>query len=254
MANIPKSDQLDDDFGGHRQSFETTHWSVVLAASDEEHSTQARAALEALCRTYWFPLFAYLRHRGYRSPDAQDLVQGFFARILARRDLQAVRMERGRFRSYLLTALMNFVANDWNRASAQKRGGGQAPISLDDLMQNRPDEVIATDEKSPDLLFDQQWAVTLLERVLGILREECAGDGRERQFELLQSLIVDTAHTRSQVEVAKELGMTDGAVKQAAFRLRQRYKKLLHAEVANTVATPGDIDEELRYLVTVLRS
>ena len=249
----PNSRDETENVGGARGSFETTHWSVVLAAGGETESASARTALETLCRTYWFPLFTYVRRQGYSSPDAQDLVQGFFARLLARKDLQSVRPDRGRFRSYLLGALKNFLVNDWKRNGAEKRGGGQVPIPLADLVDARSEALIEADRRSPDQCFDHAWAVALLSRVLQQLRQEYAADGRTRQFESLQPFISGEADARPQAEIAAELGMSEGAVKQAVFRVRQRYQKLLRAEVAHTVATLGDVEEELRDLIRMLR-
>jgi RNA polymerase sigma factor (sigma-70 family) len=231
--------------------FETTHWSMVLAAGSDEQSTEARAALEALCRTYWQPLVAYTQRQGYSAPDAQDLVQGFFGRILARRDLSAVRQERGRFRSYLLAALKNFIVNDWKRASAEKRGGGHVAVPLE-----TPEGGVSgapVDDLSPDVLFDRQWALALLDRVLEQLRSEHIADGREAHFACLRGFLVGDADPRPQSAIAAELGISEGAVKQAVFRLRQQYQKLLRNEVAHTVATSGDVDQELRHLIAALR-
>ncbi len=252
MSN-PGSADPTEEFAGGRGSFETTHWSIVLDAAQGRDSARARTALEALCRTYWPPLFVYLRRRGYQAPDAQDLVQGFFARLLERNDLQAVRKERGRFRSYLLGALKHFVVNEWERAGAAKRGGGQISIPLDDLSAAPADELFAADRQSPDQAFDRQWAVALLARVLARLREEFSAGGRDRQFECLQGFLTGQQGARSHLEIAAELGISEGAVTQAVFRLRQRYQKLLRAEVAQTVATAGDVEEELRHLIAALR-
>jgi RNA polymerase sigma factor (sigma-70 family) len=251
MSQTRSSDAADENAHA-RGSFETTHWSIVLAAA-EENSERARSALESLCRTYWQPLFAYLRHRGYSAPDAQDLVQGFFARLLERKDLQSVRKERGRFRSYLLAALKHFIVNEWKRASAAKRGGGEVAIPLDELVRGAADDAAISDRHTPDQAFDRQWAIALLSCVLARLREEYVADGRERQFECLQGFLTGHDETQPQAALAVELGLTEGAVKQAVFRLRQRYQKLLRAEVAQTVATFGDVEEELRHLVAALR-
>ncbi len=250
-ASLPDSDSAS---GAGRRIFETTHWSVVLAAGDEPDSSRARGALETLCRTYWKPLYVYVRRQGYSDADAKDLVQGFFARILARRDLQAVRQERGLFRSYLLAALKNFLVNDWKHATAMKRGGGHAPIQLDDLSHDAAAALLAAGDRSPDQAFDQQWAHALLQRVLEQLREEHAVEGRAAQFACLRVFLTDEAAPHAQAMAAAELGLSEGAVKQAVFRLRQRFQKQVRAEVANTVATFGDVDQELRHLAAALRS
>ena len=253
MPSTTSTGPVDDPAGG-RGTFETTQWSIVLAAADEQDAAgPARGALETLCRTYWRPLFVFVRRQGYSEADAQDLVQGFFARILARRDLQAVRRERGRFRSYLLAALKHYLVNDWKRAAAGKRGGGDVPIPLDDLRRDQAGVAVPADDRSPDRLFDQQWAIALLQRVLGQLRAEQVKDGRERQFDQLRPFLLEDGAARPQAEIAAELGLSEGAVKQAVFRLRQRYQNLLRAEVANTVATFGDVEPELRHLAAALR-
>jgi len=238
-----------------RESFETTHWSIVLAAG--EHGTRdsapASAALEELCRRYWLPLYAYARRRGHAEADAQDLVQGFFARILTRRDLAAVRREKGRFRSYLLTAFKHHLANDAEHANAQKRGGGHVPIALHELFRTVPEIALPVDERSPDRVFDQQWALALLRRVLAQLREDESQEGRGRVFDHLQGFLTGGGAAHSQEAIATELGMSEGAVKQAVFRLRQRYQKRLREEVAQTVATVADVEDELRQLVAALR-
>lgn len=250
MADEESTATTDD--SNRRASFETTQWSVVLAAGQQ--SEKARPALEALCRSYWLPLFVFVRRRGYAEADAQDLVQGFFARILERNDLAAVRKERGRFRSYLLGALKNYLVNDWKRAEAGKRGGGDIPISLDNLIQTNSGDAVSSDQRSPDEAFDRQWALALLDRVLASLRAEQQLAGKGAQFECLQGFLVGSQETRSQAEIAAELGQSEGAIKQAVFRLRQRYHTLLRTEVANTVATLGDVEQELRHLIAALRT
>lgn len=224
----------------------------MLAAADDPDSARARGALETLCRAYWKPLYVYARRQGYSDADAQDLVQGFFARVLARRDLQAVRRERGRFRSYLLGALKHFLINEWKRSTAQKRGGVGAAVSLDATLESGA--TVSDGGRSPDQQFDRQWALALLSRVLEGLRAEHAAEGREAQFRCLRDFLTGDATTRSQAEIANELGISEAAVKQAVFRLRQRYQKRLRTEVADTVATFGDVDQELRHLVAALRS
>ena len=241
------------DGADQRGSFETTQWSVVLAAGQPEDSPGARAALEKLCRRYWYPLFVYARRRGSSVADAQDAVQEFFARVLERRDLQAVRRERGRFRSYLLAGLKHFLINEWERARAQKRGGGQVAIPLDELIASENGGSAVSDADAPDAAFDRQWALALLGRVLQRLREEHRAEGRERQFNLLEPFLSGHPAAQSQAEIARELGLTENAVKQAVFRLRQRYHKLLRTEIADTVATVGDVEEELTHLIAALR-
>jgi RNA polymerase sigma factor (sigma-70 family) len=235
-----------------RSAFATTQWSVVLAAADDPDSVRARDALETLCRAYWKPLYVYARRQGYGEADAEDLVQGFFARILARRDLQAVRRERGRFRSYLLGALKHFLVNEWKRSTAQKRGGVDVAVSLEASLESGA--AVSDGGRSPDQQFDRQWALALLARVLEDLRVEHAAEGREALFHCLRGFLTGDDATRSQAELAAELGISEPAVKQAVFRLRQRYQKRLREEVADTVAAFGDVDQELRHLVAALRA
>jgi RNA polymerase sigma factor (sigma-70 family) len=249
MREPPDTASVADD---RRSGFATTQWSLVLAAADEPDSATARGALETLCRAYWKPLYVYARRQGYGDADAQDLVQGFFARILARRDLKAVRRERGRFRSYLLGALKHFLVNEWKRSTAQKRGGTDTVVSLDAA--HDAGATISDGTRSPDQQFDRQWALALLTRVLEDLRVEHAAEGREAQFRCLRGFLTGDDTTRSQAEIAADLGISEPAVKQAVFRLRQRYQKRLREEVAQTVATFGDVDQELRHLVAALRA
>jgi RNA polymerase sigma factor (sigma-70 family) len=232
--------------------FNTTHWSVVLAAGDTA-SARAAEALEKLCRAYWYPLYTYVRRRGYQPEDAEDLTQDFFARLLARRDLELVRRERGRFRSYLLVSLNHFLTNEWKRERRAKRGGGRALIPLHELMaeENYAREPATTE--TPDKLFERRWARTLLERVLDRLGAEGVASGRGRQFACLRGFLSDQPAPRSQAELAVELNTSEGAVKQAVHRLRRRYRELLREEIANTVATAGDVEDELRHLIAVLR-
>ena len=239
---------------GARRSFETTRWSVVLAAGDDPASSHACGALETLCRTYWKPLYVYVRRQGYSDADAKDLVQGFFARILARRDLQAVRRERGRFRSYLLAALKNFLVNDWKHAAAEKRGGGHAPSNSTNSVTKPPQHSCL------------RGIHARIRRTISNGRTRCCTGystscarnksppaARHTSRACGRFSPTRRNHGRT-VEIAAELGLSEGAVKQAVFRLRQRYKKLLRAEVANTVATFSDVDQELRHLAAALRS
>jgi RNA polymerase sigma factor (sigma-70 family) len=233
-------------------AFATTHWSVVLAARDG--STTADEALEKLCRTYWRPLYGFARRRGYGPDEAQDLTQGFFALLLERKDFDAVRREKGRLRSYLLVSFKHFIANEHQRAAALKRGEGQALISLEELRTGERSYWEPADTSSADRIFERRWALALLEQVLARLKAEYLAAGRDVLFERLRELLADEPDRFSQAEIAGGLGMTENAVKQAFHRLRQRYRLLLREEVAHTVAAPGDVEDELRHLIAVLRT
>ena len=233
-------------------TFATTHWSVVLTARGE--SAAAEAALENLCRTYWRPIYGFARRQGARPEEAKDLTQGFFALILARKDFQSVRQEKGRLRSFLLASLKHFMANERRDAAAIKRGGGRTLIPFDEIESFEPIEFDRSEMLSADLLYDRRWALTVLDRVFARLREETQGSASAPLQERLNTLLSDEPDRPSQAEIAREFGMTENAVKQAFHRLRQRYRQLLREEVAHTVATPAEIEDELRHLIAALRS
>jgi len=233
-------------------AFRTTHWSVVLDAQGE--SPEAQEALEKLCRVYWRPIYGFVRREGVRPEEAKDLTQGFFALILERKDFQSVRQEKGRLRSFLLASLKHFMANERRDAAAIKRGGGQTLIPLDGIASDDSDEFYRSDMLSADLLYDRRWAFTVLDRVLARLREESQRSANAALLERLNTLLSDEPERPSQAEIGREFGMTENAVKQAFHRLRQRYRQLLREEVAQTVATPAEIEDELRHLITALRS
>jgi len=238
---------------GHGQAaFTTTHWSVVLQAQGE--SPAAQEALEKLCRTYWWPLFGYVRRQGYSPEEAQDLTQGFFALILERKDLDAVRREKGRLRSYLLTSLKNFLAKARRRELAVKRGEGRALVSLDELLARERADLGPADTLSADRIYERRWALTLLDQVLTRLGEEYRVAGTAPLFEQLKQTLTDEPGRPSQAKIAEELSMNENAVKQAFYRLRQRYRSLLHEEIAHTVAVPGDVEDELRHFIAVLQT
>ena len=232
--------------------FTTTHWSVVLEAQGE--SPAAQEALENLCRTYWRPIYSFVRRKGVRPEEAKDITQGFFALILERRDFHSVRQEKGRLRSFLLASLKNFMANERRDAAAIKRGGGRMPIPLDGIASYDSGEFDRSDALSADLLYDRRWAFTVLDRVFTRLREESRRSANAPLLERLNTLLSDEPDRPSQAEIAREFGMTENAVKQAFHRLRQRYRQLLREEVAHTVATPAEIEDELRHLIATLRS
>jgi DNA-directed RNA polymerase specialized sigma24 family protein len=233
--------------------FATTHWSVVLQAGSGE-SPHAAAALEHLCRAYWYPLYAYVRRRGYGPEDAQDLTQEFFARLLARNDLAAVDRKRGRFRSYLLGALNHFLADDWDRRHRLKRGGQTWPVPFDAASGEGHYALEPIDERSPDRLFERRWALALLDLVWRQLQREHQAGGKERLFARLSVFLPGEAEGEGYRQAAEELQMTEGATRVAVHRLRQRYGELFRQAVADTVEDPAEIPDEMRHLVEVLSS
>src|SRR5262245_1422574 len=211
--------------------FTTTHWSVVLAARNPD-SPQAVEALEKLCRTYWYPIYAYLRRRGCDEEDAQDLTQGFFAQLLERRAFQGVERAKGKFRSFLLASLNYFVADERDRAKAQKRGGNRRIISFDAHEAEERYRLEPADNRSPDKLFERRWAMALLDQVLVRLGQEFADAGKRELFARLQGFLVEGAGDKTFAQVAQEMGMTEEAVKKAAQRMRRRYHQLFREEIA----------------------
>jgi DNA-directed RNA polymerase specialized sigma24 family protein len=230
--------------GGH---FVTTHWSAVLAAGRED-SAAARQALEELCRTYWAPLHAYARRRGYSPDAAADLTQGFFTRLIASRDLAQVDPAKGRFRSFLLASLKHFLANDWDRAQAQVRGGGTVHVPLDPASSNGNAALDPVDTLTPERVFERQWALTLLKMVLDQLQGEYTADGKAALFDALKGSLTGERPSAHYARIGIDLGLSEGAVKVAAYRLRARYRERLRQAIARTVASEEEIDEEIRYL------
>ncbi len=228
--------------------FPTTLWTVVLHAGRDEPA-QARAALAQLCQAYWYPLYSFVRHRGYSPHDAQDLTQAFFAHLLEKRGLGRVDPERGRFRTFLLAALKNFLANDHNRSHARKRGGGEMIVSLDQEAGESRFRLEPGHEMTPERHYERQWAVTLLNQVLESLREEHRAEGKGALFEELKAVL--TGGAGAYAEMAARLGKSEGAIKVAVHRLRHRYRELIRARIAETVEE-GDVEDELRYLMAVL--
>ena len=230
--------------------FATTHWSVVLAAGERE-LPQAAEALEKLCRTYWYPLYVYVRRQGNSPEDAQDLTQNFFSRLLEKNYFAKADPDRGKFRTFLLRSMKNFLVNEWKRAGRLKRGGDLTFLSID---ANVAEDRYATEpanESNPDAAYEQRWAVTLIEQVLATLRQEFNAADKARLFEELKGFIWGDKSTASYAEIAGHLNLTEGTVKVAVHRLRHRFRELLRAEVAHTVARPEDVDDELRYLISV---
>src|SRR5260370_20445073 len=239
---------------GHKGAvaFTTTHWSVVLEAQGE--SPAAKEALEKLCRVYWWPLYGFVRRQGYTPEEAQDLTQGFFELLLERRDLNAVRLEKGRLRSYLLASLKNFLGKAHRRAMTIKRGEGRPLVPLEDLLAREHADLELSRTLSPDRIYERRWALTLLEQVLARLGEEYRVAGSAALFEQLKQMLSDEPGRPSQAEIAQELSMTENAVKRAFHRLRQRYRLLLREEIAHTVTVPGDVEDELRHFLGVLQA
>ncbi len=231
--------------------FVTTHWSVVVTAGRKD-TTRARDALARLCQTYWGPLYAYARRVGNAPHDAQDLTQEFFARLLGKNFLADADESRGRFRSFLLGAFKHFLANEWDKASAQKRGGGQIPIPIDPAVSETTYDYEPADNITADKIYERRWALTLLAQVLKRLREEYVRDGREKLFEELKPTLTEASRTVRYAEMAARLGTSEGAVKVAVHRLRQRYREVLRAEIAETVAGPGEVEDELKNLFAAL--
>jgi len=227
--------------------FATTHWTVVLAAG-RRAAPEADRALEQLCRTYWYPLYAYVRRHGHAKEDAEDLTQGFFASFLKRNYLEGLSSEKGRFRGFLLAALKHFLANEWDKSQRQKRGGGAAVLSLDWQDADTRYQVDPADRLSPDKLYDRAWALTLLEQVINRLREEGAAEGKGKAFEQLKPFLMASESAIPYAEAAARLGLSEGAARVAVHRLRKRYRELLRQEIAQTLSEPADLEEELRAL------
>ena len=233
------------------EHFATTHWSVVLTAGHGE-CQKAEAALERLCRAYWYPLYAFVRRLGHASDDAQDLTQAFFVHLLESELVSKAQPEKGKFRSFLLVSLKNFIASERNRAQAQKRGGGQTIISLDEqtaegLFANEPQE-----EADPEMLYERSWALTVLEQALDLLEREYAESNKRTEFDQLRVFLLGEKVSLTYATVAESLGTSEGAVKMMVQRLRRRYRECLRSVVANTVSTASEIDEELRHLIQIL--
>lgn len=230
-------------------AFATTHWSVVLSAGDAE-SPRCTQALETLCRAYWYPLYAHVRSRGFSPEEGEDLTQEFIRRLLASRALGSVHPAKGRFRSFLLAALHHFLANEWDKARALKRGGGKTTISMDAADTRYGAE--RCDRLSPDRVYERQWALTLLEHVSRRLGENYQARDRRLLFDSLQVYLSGEKGAPPYRETAEQLGMSVEAVKKAVERLRERYGELLRDEIAQTVSNPAEVDEEIRHLRSVL--
>jgi RNA polymerase sigma factor (sigma-70 family) len=233
--------------------FLTTQWSVVLAAGDASSKDSAEA-LATLCELYWYPLYAFVRRRGHDANAAQDLTQAFFARVIEKAYLRDATPTRGRFRSFLLGSLKHFLANEWDHARALKRGGGAVVLPLDvELGQGETRyRLEPADEETPERLFERQWALALLERVLARLRDESAQAGKSAQLDVLKPVLTGEPIDETYAQLGARLDMSEGAVKVAVHRLRRRMRALLQEEIARTVDDPGDVEDEIHHLFEVL--
>lgn len=245
------SERIEEVTSNGGQWFATTHWSVILAASSTG-SPKAREALEQLCRSYWDPIYAYLRRQGHDTPDAQDITQAFFAHLLEHRFPQGLVPQKGKCRSFLLTALRHFVSDRADYLRAQRRGGGRPPISIDAARAEARYELEPVHHLTAEKLYERQWAITLLNHVLDRLQREFAESGKGTLFEQLQPMLLGEKVAVGYAELAPRLGLSEGALKVAVHRMRRRYQALLREEVAHTVAEPQEIDEEIRHLRAVI--
>jgi RNA polymerase sigma factor (sigma-70 family) len=231
--------------------FATTHWSAVIAAG-QNSGPGAHAALEELCQTYWYPLYAYVRRLGHSAADAEDLTQEFFSRLLSKDYLARADPQKGKFRSFLLTGLKRLLSDEWDRANRLKRGGGKKTISFDAAQAESRYQLEPVDDRSPDYLFERSWAAALLERAAWRLQEEYAAAGKSRFFEQLTEFRTDSDEQRSYSEVAAQFGLGESAMKSAIYRFRRRHHELVREEIAQTVGDPAEVDEEVRYLLSVI--
>lgn len=235
----------------NRDRFATTSWSMVLAAA-QRGSDDSAAALEQLCTRYWSPVFAFVRRRGYSPEDAQDLTQGFFTRLIEKNELGNADRERGRFRTFLLTACQHYLLNERERTSALKRGGGHTPLSIDAAAAESRYQRALAHEQTPERVYDRLWCLALLDSALDTLRGEYAASGNEALFEFLKSFLTAPDDAGTYADAAQELGMTQGAVRTAVHRLRQRYRNALRQRIGETVVSSSDIDAEMRYLIQAM--
>ena len=231
--------------------FATTHWSVVVTAGQGD-SPPARRALETLCRAYWSPIYVYVRRKGYGPDDAQDLTQEFFAQLIAKEHLRLADREKGKFRTFLLATLDYFLAHEWSRAHRQKRGGQFSFISLDQQAPEERYRLEPADNDTPEKRFLRQWALTVLKQAMSRLEGECEANGKGALFREVRNLLSGERDGSAYAEIGRRLALSEGAVRVAVHRLRQRYGELLRGEIAQTVNGPEEVDEEMRYLMSVL--
>ena len=234
-----------------RARFATTRWSVVLAAKDRR-GPEGHQALEALCQAYWYPLYAFVRRQGHNPDDAADLTQGFFTRLLDKDWLADVSRTKGRFRSFLLAAMTHFLANEYDKARAKKRGGGCRIVHLEVETAETRYRLEPSDPVTPEQLYERQWALTLLDQVLTRLQAHYAEEGKADLFASLKSCLGGKREAQPCADLAARLGMTEGAVRVAVHRLRQRYREVLRDQIAQTVSSPEEIEPEIRHLMRAL--
>lgn len=250
-ASLPANEGPFEPEPARDPDFRTTHWSVVLAAREGD-SSQAQRALTELCRTYWYPLYAYIRRRGHGPADAEDLTQGFFERLLEKDYLGDLTPGRGRFRSFLLASLKHFLANEWDRAQTRKRGGGLVHFSLDEQDVEDRYRIEPVEDRTPETLFEQGWALTVLDRVLARLRAEFRSGERAGLFDELKPFLTSEPPEGAYGAIAARSGRKEGAVRVAVHRMRHRYGQLLRAEIAQTLTDPAEVEDEIRHLLSVL--
>jgi RNA polymerase sigma-70 factor (ECF subfamily) len=251
MAEMAKARNRADSTAGRHQ-FAPTRWSVVLVAG-RRSSPDSQRALESLCEAYWYPLYAYVRQRVTDINDAHDLTQAFFAELLAKNYVGAARAERGRFRAFLLTSFKHFLSKEWERAKAQKRGGGKAPISLDFESADSQYRIEPACGLTAEQIYDREWAVALLGRIMQRLQQESVDAGKPEQFAELKGFLIGDHPGATYADVAMKLGMTEAAVKMATHRMRKRYRELLREEIADTVTDPKEIEDEILKLFATLQ-
>ncbi len=248
---MPADRQPDLFCATHPHVFATTHWSVVLAARGSD-LPEAAAALEELCRAYWYPLYAYVRRKGHGPHDAQDLTQAFFARLLEKNYVAQADRERGRFRTFLLAALTHFLADEWDKARRLKRGGGREIISFDAASAEERYRLEPVDQLDPAKLYERRWVTTLFDRVLARLEQEFRDSGKGGLFEGLKGSLIAEDAGLSYAELGAQLGLKEDAVKQSVHRMRRRYRELFREEIAQTVSSPGEVEDEMNHLFAVL--
>jgi RNA polymerase sigma factor (sigma-70 family) len=248
---MPDTSRIDRPVRSRPSVFVTTHWSVVLAANGQDPDASCEA-IEALCSGYWYPLYAYARRRGNGVHDAQDLTQAFFARLLEKSYLQSVDREKGRFRTFLLVAFKRFLANEWDRANAAKRGGARSFVPLDTAVAESRYAVEPAAGISPEAMYDRRWALTLIERVMNRLREEYAAGGKTAEFEALKGYLAAERGGIPYAEVSAQLGINEGAARMTVHRLRRRFREVFREEIAQTIGSQEEFQDEIRLMMSAL--